>query len=219
MKALRILCNCLLLITVVIGISLVQIAVYDALAVQSSDVKAIHIAAPTDDSVAYADSYGFWFYDIKTNLGQEAKYRIRNWVGAKWWKSGMEWADKGVDVIAGVFKPIFVPIAQINAVMRFYGHNINEFDEYFLTVYKDAEAYNNALYEQFVIFANFVGVGAKSDTIRTVGENPVLIEDYVYTGDWNPSENTEYDYGRWIVLNKQLYNNTWKLNKYNQAGY
>lgn len=217
MKVLRFFCNIILFIAVTIGISLTQIAVYDIIAAQSDDVKAIHIAAPTDDSVAYLDSYVFWVDDIKTNLAQEPKYRIRNWVGAEWWKNGMSWADTGLDIIAGITKPILVPIAQVNAVRVFRGKNINDFNEYFVNIiYKDETAYNNALYEQFVIFKDFVGENVPGEVKTTTG---LPIEEYEYTGDYSIENPTKYDYSKWLVKNKQLYNNTWKLNKYNSEVY
>lgn len=213
MKVLRFFCNVLLFFAVLIGISLVQIGVYDICASQSDDVSGIHILAPDDESVAYFDSYTFWAEDIGTGFKQPAKYRVRNWVGADWWKKGMGWLDTGIDFAIAAVKPIVVPIAQVNAVKNYYGYDINHFDEYSLKyVYGSEEAYNNALYEVYVIFDKGYG------DAMTVGENPVAIQDYTYTGSYEGDGN-ECDYARWVAKNKQLYNNIWKLEKYNCGTY
>lgn len=213
MKFLRFLCNVLLFFGVLIGISLVQIGVYDICAAQSDDVDGIHILAPDEESVAYFDSYTFWAEDIVTGFKQPAKYRVRNWVGADWWKKGMAWADYGIDFVIASIKPIVVPVAQTNAIKNYYGYNINHFDEYSLKfVYETEEEYNNALYEVYVIFDEGYGEA------MTCGENPVPIEEWVYTGSYEGDGN-EYDYGRWVNKNKKLYNNIWKLEKYNCGTY
>lgn len=215
MKVLRFFCNFLLFLAVMIGVSFVQIGIYDISAAQSKDVEGVHIAASTEDKIAYFDSYTFWATDISTSFKQPAKYRIRNWGRANWWKNGMEWADKGLDLIIASIKPIVVPIAQINAVKNYRGKSINDFDkDYFLKiVYDNEENYNNALYELYVIYNQGYGEA------YTCGENPVPISEYEYTGEVDPTLNSENDYARWLVSHKQLYNTTWKLNKYNEPSY
>ena len=213
MKFLRFLCNFLLFFVYLIGVSLVQIGVYDLSAAQSEDVDGIHILAPNDSSIAYFDSYTFWADDIKENIKQPAKYRVRNWVGADWWKNGMGWLDKGIDVVIGVVKPIVVPIAQINAVKNYYGRDIKYFEEVLVkySYGESEEAYNNALYEVYVIYD--MGYG----NATTAGINSIPIEDYQYTG--NLAENSSAEYARWVRDNKTMYNHIWKLNKYNSPTY
>lgn len=213
MKILRLICNILLFFVVVMGISVVQIGVYDLTAAQSDDVEGIHILSPDDESVAYFDTYAFWAEDIVENFKQPTKYRVRNWVNADWWKKGMKWADVGIDAVIAATKPILVPVAQVNAVRNYYGYDINEFDEYFLKyVYDNEEEYNNALYEVYVIYGKGYG------TAMTAGENPIPINEYEYTGGY-VGDATEVDYARWVNKNKQLYNNIWKLQKYNSDTY
>lgn len=213
MKFLRFICNVFLFFGVLIGISLVQIGVYDICAAQSDDVDGIHILAPNEEDVAYFDSYAFWAEDIGTGFKQPAKYRIRNWASAGWWKKGMAWADYGLDFLIAAVKPVVVPVAQTNAVKNYYGYTINHFDEYSLKyVYESEEAYNNALYEVYVIFD--MGYG----DAMTCGETPVPIENWNYTGSYEGDGN-EVDYARWVNKNKKLYNNIWKLEKYNSGSY
>lgn len=213
MKALKIICNVLLFFVVVMAISLVQIGIFDLAAAQSDDVQGIHLLSPDDESVSYFDTYAFWAEDIGENFKQPAKYRIRNWVNANWWKKGMKWADVGVDTFIAAIKPIVVPVAQVNAIKNYHGYNINDFDEYFSKyVYENEEAYNNALYECYVIFD--MGYGEA----MTFGENSIPISEYEYNGKYEGDGN-EMDYSRWVRKNKQMYNTIWKLQKYNSKTY
>lgn len=213
MRILRVICNILLFFAVLMSISLVQIGVYDLTAAQSDDVNAIHLLSPDDESVAYFDTYAFWAEDIGENFKQPAKYRVRNWVNANWWKKGMAWLDVGIDAVVAAIKPVVVPIAQVNAIKNYHGYTINDFDDYFLKyVYTSETEYNNALYECYVIFEKGYGMA------MTAGENPIPISEYEYSGSYI-GDGGEIDYARWLQKNKQLYNNIWKLQKYNSKTY
>jgi hypothetical protein len=65
--------------------------------------------------------------DIKVNLKQPAKYRVRTWFGVNWWYNGTGWLDKTIDVIAGATKPLVVPIAQVNAIKDYTGRTMADF--------------------------------------------------------------------------------------------
>lgn len=218
MKILRIFCNFLLCLTLCIGISLVQIAVYDTTAAQSSKVEAIHLTSGDDEYVAYFDTYAFWATDITTNYKQDAKYRIRNVFNWKWWKKGMAWADYALDFSIATAKPIVVPIAQVNAVSIYYDITINDpmIEKDILQEYKTEELANNALYELYFILDK--GYGDK-EAIMTLGENPILLSEYVYTGDKIESDDIAVEYARWTSRNKTMYNHNWKLIKYNCGKY
>ena len=103
----------------------------------------------------------------------------------------MGWADKGLDCVISVVKPIFVPIAQVNAIMNYHDVEINDFDDkYFLkSVYDSEEEYNNALYEVYVIFGQGYGEAFTADG-RPIAE-------HTYTGDYTGDGNIN-DYARWI---------------------
>lgn len=207
MKFLRFLCNLLLFFVVMVGISFTQIGIYDISAAQSKDVEGIHISAPSDDKIAYFDSYAFWITDISTNFKQEPKYRVRNWIAADWWKKGMKWADTGLDFVIATIKPILVPIAQVNAVKTYYGKSIDDFTDYLIKAYDSEEAAKNAVYELY-----FFGQG--------YGEQPEFIKDWEYTGNMDLTmEYTDCDYARWVRNNGKLYNTVWRLNKYNCGSY
>ena len=140
MKFLRFLCNLLMFIAVTIGISVVQVGLYDLTALQSENIPEIKISADDESDIAYFDNYAFWAEDIKANLEQPAKYRIRNWASWSWWKKGMAWADKGLDTVIAVVKPIVVPVAQVNAINNYYGYDINDFEKYLSAHYETEEA-------------------------------------------------------------------------------
>lgn len=225
MRFLRFLCNLLMFIAVTIGISVVQVGLYDLTALQSENIPEIKISADDESDIAYFDNYAFWAEDIKANLDQPAKYRIRNWASWSWWKKGMAWADKGLDTIIAAVKPIVVPVAQVNAINNYYGYDINDFEKYLSTYYETEEALNNALYEVYVIF------NEGYETAYTV-DGTKLISEHAYTGKYAPrnEETGEYlpwsiedemdvEYSRWVKKNGKLYNTLWKLKKYNSDTY
>ena len=223
LKLLRLLANIVLFFAVAFAVSVVQVGSFDLLAAQSPDVEAIHISAD-DEHVGYIDSYVFWGTDIGTGVVNEPKSRVRNWTDAEWWIKGTKWADYTVDTTIAIFKPILVPIAQINAIREFYGMTIDDLSVGVLDGYKDTEAANNALYELYYI--NDYGYG-KADEVHqiTVDDkgnaiiSDKLLSDWVYTGTFEAEGYDEVTYVRWTDSNKKLANYTWKLYKYNCGSY
>ena len=215
MKFLRFLCNFLMFFAVAFGISFVQVGLFDLSAAQSRDIQPIMISATEDEDIGYLDSYVFWVDDIAGNFEAGSKHRIRGWINADWWKTGMAWADTGLDAVIAATKPILVPIAQVNAIKNYYGYTVAEFEDYVVSDYKTVEAANNALYEAYIIFDKGYG-----ELPYTFGENSVLISEYEYTGNGLPEDaNFEAEYSRWTTKNKKLYNTMWKLSKYNSPRY
>lgn len=213
MKFLRFLCNFLLFIALCLSISLVQIGIYDiSAAAQSEDIDGIHIVAPHDNAVSYLDEFTFWGTDIKVGLKNEPKYRVRNWVANDWWKKGTKWIDYTIEFCVSVVKPIVFPVSESNALMNYYGYDINHFNEYFKKyVFSTDEELNNALYEMYVIFGKGYG-----EAYAVGFESPVKIQDYEYTGTYKGAENlTEYDYARWVTTHRKLYNTVYRLERYN----
>ena len=213
MKFLRFLCNLLMFIALTVGISIIQIGLYNLTALQSENISEIKLSASEETDIAYFDNYSFWAEDIGENLKSEPKYRIRNWSSWSWWKKGMGWADKSLDFVIAVVKPIAVPVAQVNAVNNYYGYDINDFEEYLLAEYETEEKLNNALYEVYVIYE--MGYAEA----YTVGENRVPISEYHYTGSEKVEDEQSVEYARWVKRNGKLYNTIWKLKKYNSETY
>lgn len=218
MRLLRILCNVLLCFTICFAVSLIQIGVYDISAAQSPNVEGIHLTSGDDEYVAYFDSYAFWGTDLSTNYQQDAKYRVRNWFNWAWWKKGMAWADYVVDFSVATVKPLVVPIAQVNAVSVYYGIDINNdnLEKDILLEYDNIDDANNALYELYFILDK--GYGDKT-SVYTFGDNPILLSDYVYSGERNSLDDPVVEYARWADENKTMYNHNWKLIKYNCGKY
>lgn len=214
MRFLRFLCNTLMFFAVLITVSIVQITLFNITSLQSKDVEPIHISTSEEDEISYFDSYAFWAQDIGVNMKEGPKYRVRNWFNWKWWKKGMAWADYAVDAVIASTKPIFVPIAQVNAVKNYYGYSINDFDSYHLQYYSEEEL-NNALYEVYVIFDEGY------EQAYTVGEEKIEIEKYHYTGKIELTDDIDIkvEYARWVKRHKRLFNTIWKLEKYNMEGY
>ena len=218
MKFLRFLCNLLMFIAITFGLSCIQVGLFDISAAQSSDVNAIHISSGDDSEIGYLDSYTFWIDDIKTNYTQDAKYRVRNWASWGWWKTGMAWADYVVDGTLATFKPILVPIAQVNATMIYYDKCINDFNSELVRAYNSEEEINNALYELYVIYSEYAYTGKDVYTVDLDNSgDSVLISEYEYSGSEEGGDKVAY--ARWVRNNKVLYNNDWKLNKYNCGTY
>lgn len=213
MRFLRFLCNLLMFIALTIGISITQVGLYNLTALQSENIPEIKLSASEETDIAYFDNYSFWAEDIGENLKSESKYRIRNWASWSWWKKGMGWADKGLDTVIAVVKPIVVPVAQVNAVNNYYGYDINDFEKYLLMEYETEEKLNNALYEVYVIYE--MGY----DEAYTVGENKIPISEYQYTGSIKIEDEESVEYARWVKRNGKLYNTIWKLKKYNSETY
>lgn len=239
MKFLRFICNILLFFAVTFGISIIQLGVYDVIAAQDGfkesvdepSINAIHIAGD-ENEISYLDSYGFWFTDIRTNFKQDAKYRVRNWGSAKWWKKVGKGPDFVIDCVAATIKPIVVPIAQVNALKQYYKMTINSPKIETNILYNegnDITAANDALYELYVIFPEFgldngyhTDPNGKEIPIYTFGDEKILIQDYKYDPAKYAEKVEEIDkvgvdivYARWVKEHKALYNNNWKLVKYN----
>lgn len=235
MRFLRVLCNILYCFAIMMTLSLVQVAIYDVVAAQSSDVEGIHITTSNEDQVAYFDSYTFWVTDISTAAKVEPKHRIRGWFNWQWWRSGMKWTDTALDTTIAVVKPLTVPIAQVNAVKEFYGKSINDYEKNILLKYNgDLEKANNAVYELYVIYGDEYSHGYAYifDGEDGVKDGDKSIVDWEYTGSYKKAEDgswaavikekeypvNDVSYSHWINLNsgnKALYNHNWKLLKYN----
>ena len=177
MRFLRFLCNFLLFLIVALGISMVQMVAYDAIAAQSNDVLAVHILPQDENHVAIYDNYSFTATDIKVGIQQNPKYRIRSICNG--WE-GMRWADTCLDVVIASVKPVVVPVAQLNALKNYHGSTINDedFETYLLSAYESEAELNNALYEAYVIYDEGYGEAYTVDgTMR--------IEEYTYTGEYD----------------------------------
>ena len=213
MKLLRVFLNIVLCLVLAILLSFTQIGIFDLMAAQSPRVSGIHISAGNDDEIGYFDAYSFWGTDISTGLEVGAKYRIRNWFAWSWWKTGMKWADVALDAVIASVKPIFTPVAQVNALADYYGRNITDFYPELLEHYGSEENLKKALYEVYCIFG------------RGYGDIPEILNDYDY-GIENRSkidssierDGLETIYARWVRNNGELYNTIWKLQKYNIDG-
>ncbi len=210
MKILRVFMNILLCVIMIFLLTLTQIGLFDLMAAQSPRVDGIHIATSEDDSVGYFDSYGFWGTDIKTGLEIGAKYRVRNIFAWRWWKNGTKWIDVTIDAVVATFKPIFVPVAQVNAVADYYGKNISDFYSSLISEYESEEDLKAALYEVYVVYG------------KGYCEIPVELEGYAYPVEKLEKINIlikevgiDTAYARWVRNNSELYNTIWKLTKYN----
>ena len=210
MKLLRIFMNILMCLILIVLLSLTQIGLFDIMAAQSSRVDGIHISTSDNSDVGYFDAYSFWATDIKTGLDVGAKYRVRNIFAWRWWKNGTKWVDVTLDAVISTVKPIFVPIAQVNAIADYYGKNISDFYTELLTEYESEEDLKAALYEVYVIYE------------KGYGDIPIELEGYEYPAEKLDKINTVIDdvgidtaYARWVRNNGDLYNTIWKLAKYN----
>ena len=210
MKLLRIVMNITLCLVMIVLLSLTQIGLFDLMAAQSPRVDGIHISNGDDSVVGYFDSYEFWGTDIATGLKVGAKYRVRNIFAWKWWKNGTKWIDVTIDAVVATVKPIFAPVAQVNALADYYGKNIDDFYSELLPEYDSEEDLKAALYEVYVIYAK--GYGAA----------PLCLEGYEYpteraekTDSVIASVGKDTAYARWVRNNSDLYNTIWKLSKYN----
>lgn len=251
MKFLRFLCNLIYFIALCFGISVVQVGAYDVLALQdgfsdSYNLQAIHVYG-NNDNVGYIDEYTFWGTDLSTGVSGDSKYRIRNWVDNDGWRNNMAWADKALDVVIGATKPIFVPIAQINALKDYYRVNDGKENDLLFTdeqidnlvkAYSDKDdskdetviKMNNALYE-LVYFSENSGKGLynvgeyhitqfiKDDEGNIMMSEDLLIKDYAYDLDNAPDYVKSLNFGKWERENRKLFNHAWKLNKYNGSQY
>ena len=213
MKLLRIFLNIVLCVTIATLLSFTQIGIFDLMAAQSPRVDGIHISAGQDDEIGYFDAYGFWGTDISTGLEVGAKYRIRNWFAWSWWKTGMKWADVALDAVIASVKPIFAPVAQVNALADYYGRHIEDFYPELLEEYGSEEALKKALYEVYCIYG------------KGYGDVPAILDGYEYSIEERSkidniinNDGFETAYARWVRNNKELYNTIWKLQKYNIDG-
>lgn len=252
MKFLRFLCNlCLFLFTTVV-ISAVQVGAYDIVAAQDnfgldknngSSIEVINVI-PSDNSAEFIDTFKFWGTDISTGVKTNAKYRIRSWGDWDWWSSHMKWADVALDSTIAVTKPIFAPIAQVNAMKDYYlteNYTIN-------SVYHHGEtefATDSELYELYVFFTDF-SYGDASISNEVVSKDGTIISSYQYAlsqdsnkffsvsadgtyyrgnteiGDFSDALqycSDELHFIDWLKEHKTVYNMDWKLQKYNQQAY
>lgn len=213
MKFLRFICNFLLYIVTMAAICLVQVGGYDLVACQDNygldketSVEVINVI-PSEDHVEFIDTFTFWATDISTGVHTPAKYRIRSW-GNGWWAKNMGWADTALDTVIAVGKPIFVPIAQVNALKDYY---ITD-DYTIVDIYKKAGIDDAQIYEMYVVFADYT---YDSDEIR----------EYISDYDYSSYEGTHYETGdetqylSWVKEHGNAFNVDWKIQKYNQEAY
>ena len=210
MKILRVAMNITLCFIMIVLLSLTQIGLFDLMAVQSDRVDGIHISNGDDDVVGYFDSYEFWATDISTGLKVGAKYRVRNFFAWRWWKNSTKWIDVTLDAVIASVKPIFTPIAQVNAIADYYGKSIDDFYSELLHEYESEDELKAALYEVYVIYG------------KGYGAIPSILEGYEYPSDKIEKTDSviasvgkDTAYARWVRNNKNLYNTIWKLTKYN----
>lgn len=250
MKFLRFLCNLCLFFFTTIMISFVQVGCYDIVASQDnfgldknngSSVEIITVI-PTDDKVEFIDTFKFWGTDITTGVKSEPKYRIRSWGDWEWWSKNMKWADVALDTTIASVKPIFTPIAQINAIKDYYLTDIYDISTVYHRSSYDVVS-DEKLYEMYVLFPNFTYGDNTANLLK--GSNGNLISSFDYNSS-NSSEkffkfvdeeyyyentkignyddllnwcSNETNYIRWAKRNKVAYNVDWKLQKYNQEEY
>lgn len=255
MKFLRFLCNALLYFATVLLLCVIQVGIYDLFAVQdnfglqSEDGSSVEIVTviPNDNQVMFIDSYTFWGTDIAAGVDCPAKYRIRSW-GEGWWSENMGWADVALDSVIAVFKPIFVPIAQVNALKEYYltdNYTVN-------TVYSYSNVSATDLYEAYVLFSDFTYDyynRSEAPILDYLEYGGVKIAEYDYASEAAKSDNDtffqvnssgeyyydgtkigdlaalkeycadESNYINWVKKNDECYNIDWKLHKYNSEVY
>lgn len=249
MKFLRWLCNVLLFIFMTVVISVVQIGGYDLVASEDnfglnkeggSSIEVITVL-PDSEKVEFIDTFKFWATDISTGVKTQPKYRIRNW-GSGWWSKNMKWADIALDATTAVFKPVFTPIAQVNAIKDYYltdAYTIN-------TVYHyngNNVVSDDELYEMYVLFSDYTFGENTDEVVKT--SNGELVKDFNYAassdenkffkeadgiyyyddkaiGDFEDLKEycqDELNYMTWVKAHAKAYNIDWKLQKYNQEAY
>ena len=247
MKFLRGLCNILLFIFSTIFICFVQVGAYDIIASQDNfgldkggetTVEIISII-PDENKTEFIDSFKFWATDISTGVKTQPKYRIRSW-GNEWWAEHTKWADIALDAVIASVKPIFVPVAQANAIKDYYlteNYDIN-------SVYHRPDGTDLAtdaeLYEAYVLFNQFTYTDSSelvaSDKTSSIfdldystlnSDYFVFKEDEYYLNDTKIGSledlkeycSSEYHYIQWLKKHKTVYNIDWKLQKYNNPAY
>lgn len=250
MKFLRWLCNILLFAFMTVMISAIQVIGYDLIASEDnfgldkdsgSSIEVVTVL-PNDEKVEFIDTFKFWGTDIATGVKTEPKYRVRNW-GSGWWSKNMKWADIAVDSTVAVFKPIFVPIAQVNALKDYYLTETYTANDVFHRNGEDIVS-DTDLYEMYVLFSNFT-YGGDNISEEICASSGVAIKDFNYNdsdaegkffkfsdgnyyhgdtliGDYSALEEycaDELNYMTWVKDNKVAYNIDWKLQKYNQKAY
>lgn len=110
MRFVRFLCNVGIWLVTFIMVFTVGVIAYDGVSLGVSSDEAIHVAQTNSEKVRFYDIWGFQFADIGENLTTTApKPYIRNLFGGKG-----RWADVAINFVAGIFKPIIVPHAQID---------------------------------------------------------------------------------------------------------
>lgn len=250
MKFLRFLCNLCLFIFTTIAISVVQVAGYDLVASQDnfglnsdagSSIEVITVV-PSDDKVEFIDTFKFWGTDIATGVKTQPKYRIRSWGDGNWWSKSMGWADIALDSTIAVFKPIFTPIAQVNAVKDYYLTDAYTINSVYHRNGKDVLS-DGELYEMYVLFSDFTYGDGMDAAVLDSKSTQISLLDYESLEEserfFKVSEG-EYYYGdekigtledlekwcsdeanfiKWAKRHKLAYNIDWKLQKYNQKAY
>lgn len=134
MRFLRVITNAIFCIFLIIVLMLTQALVYDLISVQATDELSAILPVGSDGNpgesdgqIGVLDLFALQGTDIKVNLKQPPKYRVRTWFGVNWWYKGTGWVDKIIDVTAGAIKPLAVPIAQINSIKNYTGRTMADF--------------------------------------------------------------------------------------------
>jgi hypothetical protein len=227
MKALRVLVNTVFCLFLIVVILLTQALVFDLLSVQSSDVDPI-LPVGDEESVGILDLFTLWGTDIGTNVGLSvhggAKYRVRNWFNTKWWRGGTGWVDVCVDLVAGIVKPVVVPIAQINAIERYTGRTMADFildDDLVFVIQKEGDyASKEAVYDDLLHY--YTAIHPSEFTVEIYNafvEKGVISTEIPYESYKSASDVSKDVYEEWIRDHKAVYNNLWKLTKYNNGSY
>lgn len=225
MKALRFGVNFVFCLFLIVVILLTQALVFDFLSLQSSDLDPILPVGDNED-VGILDLFILWGTDIGTNVDLSvhggAKYRVRNWINARWWRGGTAWIDVCVDLVAGITKPIIVPIAQVNAVETYTGRTMADFilDPDLLYIIQKEGGYQTA-HDVYLDIAEYYATIRPSEmtieiynALSEVGVEMPSFEYYSLTSDASKDA-----YGAWVREHKSIYNNLWKINKYNNGSY
>jgi hypothetical protein len=222
MRFLRVIVNIGLCLFLIVALLFAQALVFDLLSLQSPEVDPM-LPVGGEEQIGIMDLFGLWGTDIGANLVQPAKYRVRNWIDARWWVGATGWLDKAIDVVVGVTKPVVVPIAQINAIQTYTDRTIVDFienDELIKIIQVEGKyaSIDDLCRDIYDYYAN-IRPSEMTPEIYAALEARLgyLAEDYdTITGKSNADDAT---YNSWVRKDghSAIYNNIWKINKYNST--
>lgn len=219
MKFFRFLLNSGLFILVFFGVQLISIIGYNAVAIQTSDSKVIIpvVQLSQTDRVSQFDAYEFIAVDLATNYVKDdsVKFRIRSLINAEWWIKGMKWADYALDGVIALAKPVLVPVAQVDNLKEYRDIEGRDFIENLELIYSKSYPTN-------------ADVKLKEDLIR-LGEvryddlvkYNLLTDVEVYVGEVIIKQEvvTELEFAKFADKSPKVYNEFWKVQKYNHKFY